>query len=162
MNGDTSNFGFKAFSSERNQYLLSFWTISFKQKDGSYKNIVFQERLVADSPFSGPRKEDNRRAQTPMDLSRFPSYFCSLSPHPSPDRSQPVHGERRLYLLRRLTSHAPSPLTLPPEDLPDTANTANKGNPATQTCPNTHASFLGRDGPWSRGSPRQPSQAPNL
>ena len=39
---------------------------------------------MADSPFSGPKKEDNRRAQTPMDLSRFPFYFCSLSHHIPP------------------------------------------------------------------------------
>ena len=64
-------------------------------------------------------------------------------------------------LLRQLSFQAPNPLSLPQENLPDTANTVNKGNPATLSYPNTHPSFLGREGPWACGNSKLLAQAPN-
>ena len=46
------------------------------------------------------KKDTNKPAQALKDLSRFPSYFYCLSPRPSPQLSQPVHGERESISCR--------------------------------------------------------------
>ena len=67
------------------------------------------------------------RSNSKGPVAHIPSFLHFLSPHPCPLLSQPVHGERKACLLREFT----------------------KENPATLSTPNTHASFLGREGPLS-------------
>ena len=85
-----------------------------------------------------------------------------LSPHPSPLCHSPSMVRDRLLFAVTLAFQAPIPLTLPQENLSDTANTVNKENPATLSCPNTHPSFLGREGPWSCPNPRERAPPPRL
>ena len=74
-----------------------------------------------------------------------------LSPHPSPQVSQPVHGERKAFVA----------VSVPLENLSGTVIRVNNGNPTTLSYPSTHPSFLGREGSWPCGSSRLLAQAPN-
>ena len=60
-----------------------------------------------------------------FDFSHHIPLLCCCSPH------------KRLLLLLQLAFHTHNPLTLPQDNLPDTANAVNKENPATLSYPNT-------------------------